>query len=321
MIKSFKEISSNKLLDMYRMMVTCRQVEERFKELFLTGTMPGTLHQSTGEEAIAVGSVVNLNQDDYVLPTHRPVAVCVAKGMPLESLFAEFYGKKAGCCQGKGGSIHIGDIKYGILVSQGILGANIPLGAGIALANQIRKTNQVVLAYYGDGASNEGAVHEGMNLAAVWNLPVVYVCVNNRYGASTYYKDVIKIDKLSDRGAAYGIPSQTIDGTEVAEVYAAIGSAIEKARNNQGPSIIECLSYRMAGHSRRDPANYRKPGEKEMMEANDPVLKFAQFLMQKKILNQSKLDQIGDEVDKKIDAAVKFAQDTPFPKPEEALIY
>jgi TPP-dependent pyruvate/acetoin dehydrogenase alpha subunit len=321
MAKTFKDLSADKLLDMYRMMVLSRRTEEKFKELFLTGTMPGTLHQSTGEEAIAIGSVSQLNLDDYLVPTHRPVASCLTKGLPLESLFAEFYGKKAGCCHGKGGSIHIGDINYGIVLGNGILGANVPQGAGIALVNQLKKNKKVVIVYFGDGASNEGAVHEGMNLAAVWKLPVIFVCVNNRYAASTYYKNSINTDTISERGKAYGIPSQTIDGTEIGKVYDAFSVAIEKARKNQGPTFIECLSYRMVGHSRRDPANYRQPGEKEEMEANDPVIKFRDYLLKMKVLNQEKIEAIEKEATGKIEAAVKFAQDAPFPEPEEALVY
>jgi TPP-dependent pyruvate/acetoin dehydrogenase alpha subunit len=321
MTKAFKDLSADKLLDMYRMMVLSRRTEEKFKELFLTGTMPGTLHQSTGEEALAVGSISHLKPDDYLVPTHRPVATCLTKGLPLDSLFAEFYGKKAGCCQGKGGSIHIGDINYGIVLGNGILGANVPQGAGIALVNQLQKNKKVVIVFFGDGASNEGAVHEGMNLAAVWKLPVVFVCVNNRYGASTYYKNMINTKSISERGKAYGIPSQTIDGTEIAEVYDTFAAAIEKARKNQGPSFIESLSYRMVGHSRRDPANYRQPGEKEEMEANDPVAKFKEYLLKKKLLDQEKIDKIEEDVADKIAAAVQFAQDAPFPEPEEALVY
>lgn len=313
------KFGKNERLRQLQVMITSRRLEEKFNTLFLTGSMPGTLHQANGEEAVAAAIVTQLNPDDYILPHHRPVAVCVAKGMPLGPLMAEFYGKDSGCSHGKGGSLHLTDIAHGILPQQGVLGATVPIAAGVGLTFKLRKTKQVAVGFFGDGASSEGAVHEGLNLAAIWDLPVIYICINNRYGASTHFSQVMKVKSIAERAAAYGIPGVLVDGTNFDEVYEAAQKAIQRARAGDGPTLIECRTYRMVGHSRRDAANYRLPGEAEEMKLNDPVDKFRHSLLEKKVITEEDIDLLEAEAEKQIEEAVDFAQKAPLPRPEAAL--
>jgi len=241
--------------DLLRQMLRCRAFEDRVYSLFLQGRMPGTIHQAQGQEASAVGVCAALETGDMITSTHRPHEHAVARGLPLKELMAELFAKSTGCCHGKGGSMHLADIDEGMLPAVAIVGAGIPLAAGYALAMKYRKTGRIAACFFGDGASNIGSFHEGINMAAIWDLPVVFVCENNRYGASTVIEKVTKVPKISDRAAAYGIPGSTVDGNDVEAVYEATLAAAAAARAGKGPTLLELETYRFCGHSRSDPGS------------------------------------------------------------------
>jgi acetoin:2,6-dichlorophenolindophenol oxidoreductase subunit alpha len=307
------------LLGLYRKMVLIRHFEERVKFLFLEGKMPGTIHQYIGQEAIAVGVCANLNQDDIITSTHRSHGHALAKGLTAESLLHELFGKKTGCCRGKGGSMHLGDLDKGMPPAIAIVGGNVPLATGAALAFKMRGESRVAVSFTGDGGVNEGAFHEAVNMGAVWSLPVVYVVENNLYAASTPLKEAFAIEKLSDRAAAYGIPGVTIDGNDVLEVYRTAREAIARARGGQGPTLIDALTYRITGHSRRDPCNYQPEEERKKALEREPIKRFASYLADKGIATQAELGRIGEEVDAEIEAGVESAMKGEDPKPEDAL--
>ena len=307
------------LLSLYRKMALIRQFEERVKYLFLEGIMPGTIHQYQGAEAIAVGVCSALNPDDVITSTHRPHGHAIAKGLTIESLMHELFGKTTGCCRGRGGSMHMGDLEKGMVPAIAIVGGNVPIATGIALAFKMKKEPRVAVSFMGDGAVNEGAFHEGVNMGAIWSLPVVYVIENNLYSASTPIRQTTNVKKLSDRAAAYGIPGVTIDGNDVLKVYETAQKAISRARNGDGPTLIECMTYRITGHSRRDPRNYQPKEERDEADRNEPLKRFPKYLLSNSIATQNELDAIRAEIDADIEAAVESAMVAPDPKPEDAL--
>ena len=260
--------SKDFVLEVYRKMVTIRKFEERIKFLFLEGIMPGTIHQYQGEEGCAVGVCTALEKGDIITSTHRPHGHALAKGLSIQEILDELFGKTTGCCKGKGGSMHIGNLSKGMVPAIAIVGGGIPIATGIALGFKMKKEPGVVACFMGDGAVNEGAFHEGVNMGALWNLPIVYVVENNFYGASTPVNSVIKTRTVSERAAAYGIPGITIDGNDVLKVYETAFEAITNAREGKGPTLLELLTYRITGHSRRDPALYQP--EEEKRKAIDP---------------------------------------------------
>ena len=230
---------------MYRTMVLIRRFEERVNELYMQGRIPSTLHLYIGQEAVATGVCANLTREDHVLSTHRPHGHALAKGMEPRSLMAELMGKATGCCKAKGGSMHVGDMRVGMVPAVAIVGGSIPIASGFGLAAKMQKTGAVAVAFFGDGATNEGAFHEGLNLAAIWNLPVLFVCENNLYAASTPFETAFKIKDIADRAAAYGMPGRIVDGNDVLAVYAAAREAVERGRAGGGPTSIECKTYRL----------------------------------------------------------------------------
>ncbi|HUU59668.1 MAG TPA: thiamine pyrophosphate-dependent dehydrogenase E1 component subunit alpha, partial [Phycisphaerae bacterium] len=232
------------LLGLYRRMVLIRKFEERVKFLFLEGIMPGTIHQYMGQEACGVGVCTALQDDDVITSTHRPHGHCIAKGMDVREMMAELFGRTTGCCKGKGGSMHMGDLSRGVVPAVAIVGGGAPIAAGVALAFKMKKEPRVAVCFTGDGGANEGAFHEAMNRGAIWDLPVVYVIENNRYGASTPVRMVFKTRTISERGAAYGIPGVTIDGNDVLGVYETACKAVERARSGGGPTLLELVTYR-----------------------------------------------------------------------------
>ncbi len=314
------EISEDKLLRMYETMVRIRHFEDRIYYLFLQGIMPGTIHLYQGEEAVAAGVCANLRKDDMITSTHRPHGHALAKGVSIKSVMAELFGKTTGCCRAKGGSMHVGDPEIGALPAVAIVGGNIPLAAGAALAFKLGRSKRVGVSFFGDGASNEGTFHEVLNMSAIWNLPVVFVCENNLYGASTPVSQVIKLENIADRAGAYGMPGVVVDGNDVIAVYRTMKEATERARSGQGPTLIECKTYRQGGHSRRDACTYRPKGEKEEWLKRDPVLRMKKKLMEMKLLTEKKSEEIEQEVEKELDEAVDFAKNSPDPKPEDALM-
>jgi TPP-dependent pyruvate/acetoin dehydrogenase alpha subunit len=307
------------LLELYRKMVLIRHFEERVKFLFLEGIMPGTIHQCQGQEATAVGVCTALNESDVVTSTHRPHGHCLAKGLSVDEMMAELFGKVTGCCKGKGGSMHMGNLDKGVVPAIAIVGGNLPLAAGAALAFKMRGEKRVAVSFMGDGATNEGVFHETLNMAALWQLPVIFVVENNLYGASTPMKMTVRTETIAERAAIYKMPGKRVDGNDVAAVYEAAKEAVELARSGGGPTLLELITYRITGHSRRDPALYQPEAERKAAKLNEPIGRFAKYLINAKIAEQSELDQIAESIDKEIESAVEAAMAAPAPKPQDAL--
>jgi len=314
------EISKDKLIEMYRKMVTIRSFEYRVKELFAAGKIPGFVHLYVGEEAVAVGVCANLRNDDYVASTHRGHGHCVAKGADIKKMMAELFGKKTGYCKGKGGSMHIADFGIGMLGCSGIVAGGIPLATGAGLAIKMKRSDQVSVTFFGDGATNQGTFHESVNLAAIWKLPVVYVCENNEYAESVHYTETIPTRTIAERSAAYGIPGITVDGSEVLKVYEAAKAAIERARKGAGPTLLECMTFRYEGHYEGDPVHTYRPKEiVQEYKEKDPIKKAKIKLLEDKFSTESELNKIENEVNREVEEAVKFAEESPWPEPESAL--
>ena len=310
--------SREKSLGFYRDMLVIRIVEERIGYLFLEGVIPGTLHQSLGQEAVAVGVCSALQKDDVITSGHRPHGHAIAKGVDLTAFILELLGKPGGCCGGKGGSMHVGDLSVGMIPSIAIVGANIPVGTGAALAFKLRREPRVAVCFTGDGGVAEGAFHEGVNLAAVWNLPVVYVIENNQYAASTHYSRNTKLKSLAGMAAAYGIPGVSIDGNDVEKVYESSREAIEHARSGGGPTILEAMTYRLTGHNRRDPRNYMPSEEREQAEANDPIRRYEDDLLRLGLVSRAEAAETKREIEQMVEQAVQTALAAADPNPEEA---
>jgi len=312
-------LSSDMLIWMFRKMLEIRHFEEKVYELYGQNLVPGTIHLYVGEEAVAVGVCANLRKDDYITSTHRGHGHCIAKGGDLKRIMAEILGKRTGYCKGKGGSMHIADFSIGMLGATAVVGAGIPIATGAGLSIKLRGTDQVVACFFGDGASNQGTFHEGINMAAIWKLPVLFVCENNLYAMGTRQSMVMLIENVADRAAAYGIPGVVVDGNDVLAVYEAAKQAVERARKGEGPTLIECKTYRHKGHSRFDPATYRPKEEVEEWLKKDPIPRFRNKLVEMGVLTENEAKRIEEEVLAEIEEAVKFALESPYPKPEEAL--
>jgi TPP-dependent pyruvate/acetoin dehydrogenase alpha subunit len=287
----------------------------------MQGRIPSTLHLYIGQEAVATGVCAHLRPDDYLFSTHRPHGHAIAKGVSPHSIMAELFGKSTGCCKGKGGSMHVGDVTVGMFPAIAIVGGNAPLAAGTALAVKWLEENRVTVCFMGDGAMNEGAVHEAMNMAAIWDLPVVYVCENNLYAASTPVSTAFKVDDIAGRAAAYGIPGHVVDGNDVEAVYQVAGEAIDRARRRVGPTLIEAQTYRLCGHSRSDPRTYRSKEEEAVWEAKDPIRNSGQRLKDLGLACNETLAGIEKEVTVIVDEAVTFAEESPSPVPTDALAH
>lgn len=310
------EHTREQLLDMYQLMVTIRHFEDRLYQLFLQGLMPGTLHQYQGQEAVAVGACSALRADDIIFSTHRPVGHGIAKGMTLKSIAAELMGKADGCAGGKGGQMHLTDVSVGMMPSNAIVGANIPIATGAALGFKLRGEDRVSVSFFGDGATNIGAFHEGVNLAAVKNAPVVFICENNQYAASTHISLAMKIENIADRAASYGIPGVIVDGMDVIAVREITEKAVIRARKGDGPTLIEAKTYRFMGHSRGDPGKYRDDRELSAWRSQDPIPGFRSYLLDQGI-GQQDLDSVEDTVDDLVDEAIKYASASPDPSPSD----
>lgn len=307
------------LLGIYEKLVLIREFEERVKFLFLEGTMPGTIHQCQGQEATATGVCAALNADDFITSTFRGHGHALAKGLSAQEMLDELFGASTGCCKGKGGSMHMGNMSKGMVPSIAIVGGGIPLAAGIALAFKMQKSKQVAACFFGDGAVAEGAFHEGVNMAAIWKLPVVFVCENNLYGASTRVDKVMINTKISDRAASYGFRGETVDGNDVLAVFEATQKAVAECRDGSGPVLLELLTYRRTGHSRRDPCHYQGKDEREQWFIQDPIDRFAKVLTENQIATASELAAIKAKVDAEITAAVAQAQKAPQPTTADLL--
>lgn len=314
---TIEELGREKVLEMYRRMLEIRMFEEQIRYLFLEGKMPGTVHQYIGQEACAVGVMAALKDDDVIASTHRPHGHAIARGLSMEALMGELYGKTTGCCKGKGGSMHVGDLEKGMLPAIAIVGGNIPIVAGMALAFKLRNEKRVAVSFFGDGASNEGAFHEGLNAAAIYDLPAVFVCENNQYGASTNIQRTLKLHDIADRAAAYGMRGDIGDGMNVFEVYERARNAVSLAREGKGPTLLELKTFRFCGHSRRDPNNYMTDEEKEYWQGKDPIPACEKILKHVGHLNDELIHQMHSRVEEKVDHAIKFGQTSPDPKPED----
>ena len=318
------ELDKQKLLLMYRNMLRIRRFEERLAEESARGNIPGLLHLYVGEEAVAVGACSALRKEDYITSTHRGHGHCIAKGGDLRKMMAELFAKETGYCKGRGGSMHIAAPDIGIVGCSAIAGAGIPIAAGVGLSSKLRKTDQVCVSFFGDGASNTGAFHEGMNLAALWQLPVVYVLENNLYAISTPALKSSKLKNISDRAAAYGMHAAVADGMDVLSVYEAVSQAVGRARRGEGPTLVECKTYRFRGHHEGDPKKgetYRTKQEMDEWEKRDCILRLGEKLIKERKATQAEQDAINQEVMKEIDDAVAFAKESPSPKPEDVMTH
>src|ERR1035437_6221479 len=305
------------LTKLYERMVRMRRFDERTAELFAAGAVKGTAHSYVGEEAVAAGVCLNLTDTDYVGSNHRGHGHCIAKGARLDLMMAELMGKDTGYCHGLGGSMHIADLKLNILGANGIVGATMPLGTGAALAEKLRGTGNVVVAFFGDGASNQGLFHECMNLASVWKLPMIFVCENNQYALTTCYRDTTSVEQISVRAAGYGVPGRTIDGNDAIEVYAVVGEAVERARAGKGPSLVEAMTWRWGQHSMR--ANLREPRSDADMaawKARDPLLLMERRMIVELPDGAAAAARIKEKVEAEIEAAVAFGEAGPEPTVE-----
>lgn len=306
-------LSEAKKRELLRQMYTIRAFEEKAEQLYAMGKIHGTMHLSIGMEASAVGSIAALRPDDLILSTHRGHGHCIAKGADLRLMMAEFMGKETGYCRGRGGSMHIADVEGGNLGANGVVGGGIPIAVGVGLSLKMQKRDQIILCFFGDGAANLGPFHEALNMAAIWKLPVVFVCENNQYAMSFSVKKAFPIERISDRAAAYGMPGVTVDGNDLMAVYEAVSQAVKRARSGEGPTLIENVTYRWRGHSKSDANRYRTREEIEAWKQKCPIKRFRAQLVEEGILTEEEADRIEQEAYAAVDAAVAFAEASPEP--------
>lgn len=313
------DISHDRLTEMLSRMLQIRLFEEKVFELYGQNLVPGTIHLYAGEEAVAVGVCSALSPDDYITSTHRGHGHCIAKGADLKRTMAEILGKQGGYCKGKGGSMHIADFSIGMLGATAVVGAGMPIAVGAALSAKLRNSGQIVACFFGEGASNQGTFHESLNLASVWKLPVIFVCENNLYAMGTHQARIMKICDIADRAASYGIPGKMIDGNDVMTVYATASEAADKARAGEGPTLVECKTYRIRGHSRVDPAKYRPKDEVQEWLKKDSIARFKTRLTQNYSFSELELQKIEAKATQIVEESVRFALDSPLPPGYKAL--
>jgi len=320
-MKSIRDynLSKSQISKMYQDMIKIRYFENKIVELYSSGKMPGIAHLYIGEEAVAVGVCANLTSRDFITSTHRGHGHVIAQGADLKKMMAEILGKKSGYCKGKGGSMHIIDMKKGILGANGIVAAGIPIATGAGYSSKFRGTDQVAVAFFGDAASNHGNFHESLNMAAAWKLPVIYVCENNLYGISVDIRKVTNTKNIADRACAYNIPGYVVDGNDVLNVYEVTKKAVERARNKMGPTLIECKTYRWKGHHLGDPGIiYRPEEERKAWMDKCPIKSFRERLLEDKVFTQDEIVLFEKKVKEIIEEALDFAMNSPFPGKEEA---
>lgn len=308
--------TKSELLDMYRQMLLIRAFEEKAAEMYTKGKIGGFLHLYSGQEAVAVGFVSILREDDYIVGAYREHGQCIARGTDPKYVMAELYGKITGVSKGKGGSMHMFDVKRGFLGGHGIVGGGMPLAIGVGLAIKYRKTDQVCVCFFGDGAVNEGAFHEALNMVALWNLPVIYVLENNLYAMGTAVYRASSIPDLIRRASCYDIEREQVDGMDVLAVREVAERAVRKAREDREPRFIEAITYRFRGHSVADPGTYRTKEEVEEWRKRDPIPRMESYLKENDMITDDEIRTIGSEVDSRIEEAVDFAESSPFPPPD-----
>ena len=312
------DIPKDKLLWMYERMQLIRVFETRVSTEFGKGKIPGFVHLYAGEEAVAVGICANLTDADYMTSTHRGHGHCVAKGVDVRGMMAELFGKATGICKGKGGSMHIADMDKGMLGANGIVGGGPPLACGSGLTAKTNGTDQVTICFFGDGASEQGTLHESLNLAAIWKLPIIFVAENNGYAESTPAHYHCSVENIADRASAYNMPGVTIDGNDLFAVYESAHEAVARARAGQGPSLLECKTYRHHGHFEGDAQTYKIAEENEKYRTElDPIKRFKEAVLARGLVSEAELADIDGQVNAAIDEAVTFAEDSPFPEVRE----
>jgi len=312
-------LDKSALLRMYEQMKTIRVFEERAGKEFASGKVPGFVHLYAGEEAVAVGVCSHLTDDDFITSHHRGHGHCIAKGVSVREMVAELLGREAGACRGKGGSMHIADVNKGMLGANGIVGGGFPLASGAGLTAKYNGKGQVVVCFFGDGAANQGTFHEGLDLAGIWKLPVIFVAENNGYAESTPVTYHMSCRDIADRAAGYNMPGVTVDGLDVFAVYEAAGEAVARARRGEGPSLIECKTYRYYGHFEGDAITYRTKEEEESYRARDAITSLRNSIIKRQVATDAELDAIDAQVQNSIDLAWQYAEAAPYPAPEEAL--
>lgn len=320
MHKPDTSIDRDTKLKLYRTMFLIRRFEQRSIELYSQATIHGTIHVALGQEATCAGSVLALQEHDYVTSTHRGHGHALAKGTDPRAMFAELFGRTTGSCKGRGGSMHIADVSVGMLGANGIVAGSAPMAVGAALSGRLRGTNNVVACFFGDAGANQGAFHEAVNMAAIWDLPVLFICENNEYGVSTRIEDVMSVENVADRAHAYGIPGVTLDGQDVELVYSTTLQMAERARNGEGPCIIECKTYRYEGHNFGDPQIYRSREEVDEWKKNrDPLILYREKLEADGL--HEELAAIEAEVEAEITEAIEWASEQPIPAVESVTDY
>jgi len=309
------------VLEMLRRMLRIRRFEEQVVRLVERGEIVGAAHSYIGEEAVAVGACLALREDDYMTGNHRSHGHPIAKGGQVQKAMAELFGKRTGLCKGKGGSMHLADFSVGILGESGILGSSIPTAVGAALGSKLQGTDRVAVAFFGDGASNEGAFHESINLAAIWKLPVIFLCENNQYAVTSSFKVMVATENIADRAVAYNIPGVLVDGQDVIAMHEVVSQAVARARAGQGPSLIEGRTYRYFDHSlglgRIVRAPYRTDEEVELWKQRDPITIHTALLLSQGMATQAEIEQMDAQVTQEIEEAVEFARQSPYPDPAE----
>lgn len=306
------------LLDLYRMMVRIRRVEERLEELFRAGDVYGSLHLCIGQEATAAGACAALRPDDYITCTYRGHGAALAKGVPVTAVMAELFGRETGCCHGRGGSMLLTDLSRGLLFATGIVAAGIPIAVGAALGARLSGSDRVALTFFGDGATNQGVFHEALNMAGLWKLPCILFCENNLYAEMTPIREEASVERLADRGCAYGIPGVVIDGNDVETVFDATVAAATRARAGEGPTLIEAITYRLTGHMFGDTQPYRSQDEVEAWRAKEPLVVTRGRLRERGVADEV-MAGVDVEVETEIQAAIAFARQSPEPRREEAM--
>jgi len=315
---------TNNLIELYYKMVLIRRFEEKVLEYFThknIGKIFGTTHVYIGEEAVAVGACAPLRKDDYITSTHRGHGHFIAKGGDPKRIMAELFGKETGYSKGRGGTQHMGDMSISNLGSNGITGGGIPIATGAAFSAKYRETGQIVVCFFGDGAVNEGYFHESLNFASIWNLPIIYVCENNLYAMSTPVEKAFPIANIANRADAYNIEGKIVDGMDVLEVKNVVEKAVEKARDERGPTLIECKTYRFVGHSKSDRCAYRTREEEREWKKRDPINNLKERLLKDNLYSENDFSNIENKVESEINEAIDFADESPWPKKEELYNY
>jgi pyruvate dehydrogenase E1 component alpha subunit len=313
----FSAVSHDELTELYRQMLLIRRFEEKSAEAYVAGKIGGFCHLYIGQEAVGVGAISAIRQDDYVLASYREHGLALAKGMTARSIMAELFGKATGCSKGKGGSMHMFDKGLGFLGGHAIVGGQIPLATGTAFASKYQGKDQVTLCFFGEAAVNQGAFHESLNMAQLWKLPCIYICENNQYGMGTSLARAMSLREISQKACAYDMASEFVDGMDVLAVREATQRAVERARKDYLPTLLEVRTYRFMGHSMSDPGNYRTRAEIEKYQERDPIKLFSASLLEQKVLDEKALEEIDRKVREEVEDSLRFAEESPLPDPKE----